>query len=163
MEKIIEVHGLQKSFGKVQAVCGIEFCVERGKLFAFLGPNGAGKSTTIDMLCTLSRPDGGSALIDGYELGKEDGQIRKSIGVVFQDSMLDPLLTVRENLMTRARFYGMGRRELRAAVRTAAGTAGVSGPALRQAFRRPTQTGGYCTGSGTHAENPVFGRAYHRP
>lgn len=95
MEKIIEVHGLQKSFGKVQAVCGIEFCVERGKLFAFLGPNGAGKSTTIDMLCTLSRPDGGSALIDGYELGKEDGQIRKSIGVVFQDSMLDPLLTVR--------------------------------------------------------------------
>ena len=125
MEKIIEVHGLQKSFGKVQAVCGIEFCVERGKLFAFLGPNGAGKSTTIDMLCTLSRPDGGSALIDGYELGKEDGQIRKSIGVVFQDSMLDPLLTVRENLMTRARFYGMGRRELRAAVRTAAGTADV--------------------------------------
>lgn len=125
MGKIIEVRGLQKSFGKVQAVRGIEFCVERGTLFAFLGPNGAGKSTTIDMLCTLSRPDGGSARVDGYELGKEDGQIRKSIGVVFQDSMLDPLLTVRENLATRARFYDMDRAGLRAAVRTAAETADV--------------------------------------
>ena len=125
MEKIIEVQGLKKSFGKLEAVRGIDFYVEPGKLFAFLGPNGAGKSTTIDMLCTLSRPDSGRVRLCGHELGREDGKIRESIGVVFQDSVLDPLLTVRENLTTRAGFYGLRDGERKAAVRTAAEAADV--------------------------------------
>lgn len=125
MEKIIEVQGLRRRFGQLEAVRGIDFYVERGKLFAFLGPNGAGKSTTIDMLCTLSRPDGGSALIAGHRLGKEDGAIRRDIGVVFQDSVLDALLTVRENMTIRARFYGLRDGELKASVRTAAEAADV--------------------------------------
>ena len=108
MEKrIIEVTGLSKSFGSVDAVKGIDFYVEAGKLFAFLGPNGAGKSTTIDMLCTLLRPDAGRVLIDGHLLGREDDEIRRKIGVVFQDSVLDPLLSVRENLLVRARLLSL--------------------------------------------------------
>lgn len=126
MEKpVIVVEQLQKRFGDVEAVRGIDFAVERGKLFAFLGPNGAGKSTTIDILCTLLRPDGGSVAIQGHVLGREDDAIRRSIGVVFQESVLDGLLTVRENLETRGRFYGLGREALRAAVRQAAVTADV--------------------------------------
>lgn len=126
MEKrIIEVTGLSKSFGSVDAVKGIDFYVEAGKLFAFLGPNGAGKSTTIDMLCTLLRPDAGRVLIDGHLLGREDDEIRRKIGVVFQDSVLDPLLSVRENLLVRARLYGSDRQDYEANVRRAIETAGV--------------------------------------
>ncbi len=106
MEKVIEVNGLKKSYGTVQAVKGIDFYAERGKLFAFLGPNGAGKSTTIDMLCTILNPDGGSALICGHALGREDAAIRASIGVVFQNNLLDPVLTVKENILTRGALYG---------------------------------------------------------
>ncbi len=125
MNKIIEVHGLSKTFGDLQAVKGIDFYVESGKLFAFLGPNGAGKSTTIDMICTLLKPDSGKAFINGCQLGKEDVDIRKSIGVVFQESLLDPLLTVRENLLTRARFYKIPKSELKARVEKAAASADV--------------------------------------
>lgn len=107
-EKIIEVHDLHKSYGNVKAVKGISFHVEKGKLFAFLGPNGAGKSTTIDMLCTLLKPDEGTVVIDGCTLSKEDDAIRKRIGVVFQDNALDALLTVRENLRFRGKFYLRG-------------------------------------------------------
>ena len=124
-QKIIEVTGLSKKFGQVEAVRGSDFYVEAGKLFAFLGPNGAGKSTTIDMLCTLLRPDAGQAVIDGHLLGQEDDEIRRKIGVVFQDSVLDPLLTVRENLLVRARLYGTDRQEYEANVRLAIETAGV--------------------------------------
>ena len=105
MGNIIEVSELEKSYGSVRAVRGIDFSVDRGTLFAFLGPNGAGKSTTIDMVCTLLAPDSGKVVIDGCILGKDDAAIRRTIGVVFQDHVLDPLLTVRENLLTRARFY----------------------------------------------------------
>ena len=114
--KIIEVKKLEKRFGKQTAVKGIDFYVEQGKLFAFLGPNGAGKSTTIDMLCTLLQADSGTVLIDGHVLGKEDKAIRSKIGVVFQESILDPLLTVRENLAVRAKFYGMTKKEVVAAI-----------------------------------------------
>ena len=125
MNKIIEVHGLSKTFGDLQAVKGIDFYVESGKLFAFLGPNGAGKSTTIDMICTLLKPDSGKAFINGFGLGTEDQDIRESIGVVFQESLLDPLLTVRENLLTRARFYKIPRSELKERVEKAAISADV--------------------------------------
>ena len=125
MNKIIEVKDLYKSYGEVKAVQGINFYVEQGKLFAFLGQNGAGKSTTIDMICTLLQPDSGEVVIDGHILGKENDAIRNSIGVVFQDSLLDPLLTVRENLTTRAKFYNMSRDEIKMAVRSASVTADV--------------------------------------
>lgn len=125
MEHMIEVRGLRKSYGKVEAVRGVDFYAEQGKLFAFLGPNGAGKSTTIEILCTLSKPDSGTVTIDGCDLGREDDTIRNRIGVVFQGSVLDPLLTVRENLTTRARFYGMKKQVLREAVRRAALSADV--------------------------------------
>ena len=104
-EKVIEIKGLQKSFGEVQAVKGVDFYVGEGQLFSLLGENGAGKSTTISMLSTLLRPDGGEALIGGYKLGRRDNDIRRVIGIVFQDSLLDNRLTVRENLLTRASFY----------------------------------------------------------
>lgn len=123
MEKIIEVKGLRKSFDDIEAVKGIDFYVEKGKLFAFLGPNGAGKSTTIDILCTLSKQNSGTVTIDGFELGREDDDIRERIGVVFQDSVLDKFLTVRENLVTRARFYGLRGKELVKAVESAAESA----------------------------------------
>ena len=105
MEKIIEVSGLKKAYGTVQAVRGLDFYVERGKLFAFLGPNGAGKSTTIDILCTILKPDAGEVLLGGHRLGHEDAAIRSAIGVVFQDHLLDPLLSVEENIRVRGSLY----------------------------------------------------------
>lgn len=120
MDKIVEVKGLRKSYGQVEAVKGIDFYVERGKLFAFLGPNGAGKSTTIDMICTFLKPNAGEVLINGWKLGEEDDEIRKSIGAVFQDGLLDPLLTVRENLTIRGSFYGLKGRDLKSSVEEAA-------------------------------------------
>lgn len=125
MKNAIEVQGLKKSFGKIQAVKGIDFTVKEGQLFAFLGPNGAGKSTTIDMLCTLLAPDGGNALVDGHPLGRADEAIRRSIGVVFQDSLLDQLLTVEENLQVRGRFYGLQGQALKDAIGRAAKAADV--------------------------------------
>ncbi len=126
MGNIIEVSGLTKSYGEVKAVRGIDFYVEQGKLFAFLGPNGAGKSTTIDILCTLLKSDSGSIVIDGNVLGRDDSKIRASIGVVFQDGLLDPLLTVRENLMARGSFYGIERRALKEKAERAARAAGAA-------------------------------------
>ena len=117
MEKIIEVKSLMKSYTvqrkEVKAVKGIDFYVEKGTMFSFLGKNGAGKSTTIDILCTLLEPDAGTVMINGYELGKNDFEIRKSIGIVFQRSLLDPMLTVYENLKIRGRFYKFSRRKLK--------------------------------------------------
>ncbi|KMT22381.1 ABC transporter ATP-binding protein [Clostridium cylindrosporum] len=125
MNKIIEVNKLKKSFKDVQAVKGLDFYVEAGGLFAFLGPNGAGKSTTIDIISTLLQPDSGNITIDGYTLGKDDDKIRSIIGIVFQDSLLDPLLTVRENISLRGRFYGLSKSELTLAVEKASTAAGV--------------------------------------
>lgn len=125
MEKAVEVHGLVKSYGQVQAVRGIDFYVEKGKIFAFLGPNGAGKSTTIEILSTALQADQGRALINGYTLGQEDEKIRSTIGVVFQGHHLDDLLTVKENLLTRGSFYGLRGAKLDQAVRQAARSAQV--------------------------------------
>ena len=126
MEHIIEIQGLSKSYGDINAIKGIDFYVEKGKLFAFLGPNGAGKSTTVEILATLLGPDSGNVRIKGFELGKNDENIRKCIGVVFQDSLLDNLLTVRENLILRGSFYKLGKKELNDAVENAAHICGVS-------------------------------------
>lgn len=116
METIIEVRGLKKSYRDIQAVRGIDFCVEKGKLFAFLGPNGAGKSTTINMITTFLKPDEGEVIINGHLLGKADDKIRESIGTVFQESLLDKALTVEENLYCRGSLYQLRGHRLRQAV-----------------------------------------------
>lgn len=126
MEKTIEVCGLQKSYGDIRAVDGISFYVEKGALFSFLGPNGAGKSTTIDMICTLLKCDGGEIRINQKIVGEQDAAIRRDIGIVFQDSLLDPLLTVGENLSLRAAFYFTQQKRIKQAVKAAAAAAGVS-------------------------------------
>ncbi len=125
MEHIIEVAGLKKSYGEVQAVKGIDFYVESGKIFAFLGPNGAGKSTTIDIICTFLQSDAGIVEVDGHRLGKDDNAIRQSIGAVFQDGLLDPLLTVSENLRIRAGFYGLRGKQLDKTIREIAERMGI--------------------------------------
>lgn len=111
MEKIIEAENLKKYFGKVKAVDGISFSVERGELFGFLGVNGAGKSTTINMLCTLFVPTGGRAAICGLDLEKDAEQIKRKIGIVYQNNCLDERLSVKENLMVWSSLYGLRNRE----------------------------------------------------
>lgn len=125
MPKIIEVDKLSKSYGSIQAVQDISFYVEKGDLFAFLGPNGAGKSTTIDIITTVLMPDKGTVVVDGLVLGKEDDKIRSSIGVVYQDNLLDRLLTVEENLFFRAGFYGFTKDQIKESVRNAVITTGI--------------------------------------
>ncbi|MEK4699533.1 ATP-binding cassette domain-containing protein [Solibacillus sp. FSL R7-0668] len=107
MTNIIEVKQLTKNYGEINAVKGINFQVAAGSLFAFLGTNGAGKSTTIEMLCTLLEKSSGDVQINGHELGTMKGNeaIRQSIGIVFQQSILDEKLTVKENILHRGRFY----------------------------------------------------------
>jgi multidrug/hemolysin transport system ATP-binding protein len=126
MNKIIEVHDLHKSYGEVHAVKGIDFYVEAGKMFAFLGPNGAGKSTTIDIICTFLKQDSGSVVVDGHRLGEDDNAIRNIIGAVFQDGLLDNLLTVEENLKIRGGFYGLKGQKLNDAVTKAIKITGIS-------------------------------------
>jgi multidrug/hemolysin transport system ATP-binding protein len=105
MEDVIVVNHLKKYFKELKAVDDISFQVKKGQLYGFLGVNGAGKSTTINMLCTLLGRTEGEALICGYRMGKEDREIRRKIGVVFQDNTLDDNLTVKENLIVRASLY----------------------------------------------------------
>jgi multidrug/hemolysin transport system ATP-binding protein len=105
MEDIIKVNKLTKHFGEVKAVDDISFTVKRGELFGYLGVNGAGKSTTINMLCTLYAPDGGEVEICGNKLGKDNNAIRSKLGVVFQNNTMDALLTVKQNLLSRAYLY----------------------------------------------------------
>lgn len=126
MGNIIEVSNLHKSYENVHAVKGLDFYVESGKVFAFLGPNGAGKSTTIDMICTFLKPDAGHVVVDGHVLGEDDNAIRAVIGVVFQDGLLDNLLTVQENLKIRGGFYGLKKRELDQNIKSAAETTGIT-------------------------------------
>lgn len=125
MDKIIEVTGLKKSYGEIQAVKGIDFYVEKGSLFAFLGPNGAGKSTTIDIISTLLEPNEGTVIVDGNILGEEDDKIRSVIGIVFQDNVLDELLTVKENLILRGGLYQKDKVSLDKALEAAASAAGI--------------------------------------
>jgi multidrug/hemolysin transport system ATP-binding protein len=104
---ILRINGLTKRYGDFTAVKEISFEAEAGSLLGFLGVNGAGKSTTINMLSTILTPDGGEAYVCGYRLGKEDMDIRRSIGVVYQSNVLDELLSVRENLLLRAKIAGL--------------------------------------------------------
>lgn len=112
-DPIIEVYKLAKNYGAHQAVKGISFQVKRGSLFAFLGTNGAGKSTTIEILCTLLEKSAGTVTINGITLSPQHNeQIRKSIGIVFQQSLLDTQLSVKENILHRGRLYGFPKKKL---------------------------------------------------
>ena len=107
MENIIEIQHLCKSFGDVKAVQDLSFRVKRGELFAFLGINGAGKSTTIHIMCGQLEKDSGTVTIDGMNPDRESDQVKRELGVVFQNSVLDQALTVRQNLESRAALYGI--------------------------------------------------------
>lgn len=107
MENIIKIEHLSKSFGEVKAVQDISFQVKEGELFAFLGVNGAGKSTTISIICGQLKKDAGSVIIDGHALDSNTDAIKKELGVVFQDCVLDKSLSVRDNLESRAALYGI--------------------------------------------------------
>ena len=107
MEQIISIDGLCKSFGDVKAVQNLSFQVKKGELFAFLGVNGAGKSTTISILCGQLAKDAGSVFVCGEDVEKGMEKICRKLGVVFQNSVLDKALTVRDNLQSRAALYGI--------------------------------------------------------
>src|SRR5579864_91404 len=105
----IAVHDLVKTFGTVEAVKGVKFDVAPGEVFGFLGPNGAGKTTTINMLCTLVKPTSGSATVAGYDVVSQRDDVRRHIGLVFQDPTLDTDLTAAQNLQLNAELYGIQR------------------------------------------------------
>ena len=113
MKNIIEINGLNKSFGEVKAVSDLSFCVKEGELFAFLGENGAGKSTTINIMCGSLKKDGGTVVIDGLNLDTSLEDIKSKLGVVFQSSVLDKSLTVYDNLESRAALYGISGSEFK--------------------------------------------------
>ena len=116
MANIIEVNRLVKNYKEVEAVRDISFTVEEGSFFAFLGINGAGKSTTINILCTVLEKTSGDVTIGGFDLDRDPYKIKDLIGIVFQGSVLDKQLTVRENLASRAAYYGLGRSEIKARI-----------------------------------------------
>ena len=107
MGNIIEISHLSKSFGDIHAVQDLSFRVKEGELFAFLGLNGAGKSTTISILCGQLQKDAGEVQIHGTDLDADPDAIKRMLGVVFQSSVLDKPLTVRQNLRSRAALYGI--------------------------------------------------------
>ncbi|MGI8506168.1 MAG: ATP-binding cassette domain-containing protein [Solirubrobacteraceae bacterium] len=103
----IAVRDLVKSFDEVRAVRGVSFEVAVGEVFGFLGPNGAGKTTTINMLCTLAKPTSGTATVAGHDVVRERDDVRRNIGLVFQDPTLDGYLTAAQNLKLHAELYGV--------------------------------------------------------
>ena len=105
----VSVRGLVKRYDAVEAVRGVDFDVAPGEVFGFLGPNGAGKSTTINVLCTLVKPTAGTALVAGYDVARQRDQVRRNIGLVFQDTTLDSYLTAEQNLRFHAELYGVPR------------------------------------------------------
>ena len=117
MNSAIIVDSLVKKYGSLTAVDDISFEVPTGSTFALLGTNGAGKSTTISCLTALKRPTSGSIQVNEYSIGRDDRKIRQAIGVVFQESLLDPILTVKENLEIRASLYGLTKVEAKSSIR----------------------------------------------
>ena len=110
----VRVSGLTKTYGDVEAVRGIDFEVAEGEVFGFLGPNGAGKTTTIKILCTLAHPTSGQAEVAGHDVLEERNEVRRNIGLVFQEPTLDGYLTAEQNLRFHGELYGVPRAQLRA-------------------------------------------------
>ncbi|MDR2088086.1 MAG: ATP-binding cassette domain-containing protein [Clostridiales Family XIII bacterium] len=111
----VDVRGLRKSFKGVSVLCGVDFAVSRGEIFALLGSNGAGKTTAVNILSTLLRPDGGSARVCGFDVSDRPDEVRKSISLTGQFAAVDDILTGRENLILIAKL-----RDVAAAKQTAA-------------------------------------------
>jgi ABC-2 type transport system ATP-binding protein len=109
----IEAEGLERHFGAVRAVNGVDLAVREGEIFGFLGPNGAGKTTTVRMLTTLLIPTGGTARVAGFDVVSQAPLVRRSIGVALQDAAIDPLMTGRELLHLQAVLHGIGARSAR--------------------------------------------------
>ena len=131
----IECDRLSRRFGDLVAVDGLTLRVEEGEFFTLLGPNGAGKSTTLHMLTTLLAPTGGRARVFGYDLVRQASQVRRQIGVVFQEPALDERLTARENLEIHAALYGIRPREVQERVQRA-----LEWAQLEEAGRRLVRT-----------------------
>ncbi len=110
----VEAEGLQRSFGDIVAVAGVDLEVPQGEVFGFLGPNGAGKSTVVRMLTTLLRPTGGRATVAGFDVVSQPGEVRRRIGVALQDAAIDPLMTGIELLRLQAVLHGIGKRQAEA-------------------------------------------------
>jgi ABC-2 type transport system ATP-binding protein len=104
---MIEVNDLARHFGSIEAVKGVTFAVQEGGVFGFLGPNGAGKTTTINMLCTLLRPSSGSARVNGFDVAHQQSDVRRSIGLVFQQPTVDEYLSAEQNLRFHGYAYGI--------------------------------------------------------
>ena len=121
-----------KSYGNIKAVKRINFYVDKGTIFAFLGQNGAGKSTTIDMLCTFLKSDSGNVNVNGNNIGFDDDKIRNDLGIIFQDGLLDSLLSVKDNLKIRGSLYGLRGDKLDCAVNDVA-----SMTCIKQYLNRP--------------------------
>lgn len=113
MRHIIETHNLTKIYNSVKAVDQLDITVESGEIFGLLGPNGAGKTTTVSMLCTILKPTLGTATVNGFDIVRQASEVRKSIGIVFQDPSVDDRLTGRENLYMHANLYGVPTSEQR--------------------------------------------------
>ena len=111
MKNIIEINNLDKSFQDIHAVNDLSLCVREGEWFAFLGVNGAGKSTTISIMCGMLAKDSGKVFIDGFDVDKNMREITKELGVVFQNTVLDAKLSVKDNLLSRASLYGITGKE----------------------------------------------------
>jgi len=109
---IINVENLKKSFGEIKAVDNVTFDVNEGEIFGLLGPNGAGKSTIIKILVTILKKDGGIATINNYDVEREQNNVRRSVGIIFQDPSLDERLTAWENLYFHSKFYHVPSREI---------------------------------------------------
>ena len=116
MNTIIKIDNLTKTYGSLKAVDDLSFEIRKGELFAFLGVNGAGKSTTINIICGQLKKDEGTVIIDELNLDDDLAKIKKKIGVVFQASILDPQLTVKDNLEIKASLYGLSRKEIKSRV-----------------------------------------------
>jgi ABC-2 type transport system ATP-binding protein len=116
MSNAIETIDLTKKFNGLTAVDKLNITVEQGEIFSLLGPNGAGKTTTISMLCTILKPSSGTAKVNGFDIVKQANQVRKSIGIVFQDPSIDDRLTGRENLRMHADLYGVPPSEQKARI-----------------------------------------------
>ncbi len=134
-EYAIEAENLSKVYGQVNAVNGVDLRVEQGSIYAMLGPNGAGKTTTINMLTTLTLPSGGSARVAGFDVVREAAEVRRRIGVTFQETVMDKNLSGRVLLDIHGRLYNMPKAELKSRI-----TELVKLVELEEAIDRPVKT-----------------------
>ena len=113
MVHAVETEGLTKQYGDLLAVDSLNLCIDEGEIFGLLGPNGAGKTTTLSMLATLVKPTAGTGRVNGFDILSQPADVRRSIGIVFQDPSSDDVLTGRENLYLHALMFGVPREERR--------------------------------------------------